>query len=259
MTDQKDQDDKYDKNNNDKTVEAAKDIINQYRDAYKSINPTVLFNLSQLKEISKQPKQEKPEAAFAQIQTHLGPAETGETLRQERWHGNKVVCPYCNSKHVKRLSVAEQKTQHNYKYLCVDCKATFNDDSETKMEGTIPPIHTWMMCWYLLGTTTSLQFIATKLGLSLATVEMMVQHMQKLFKAQQPLKNFMSFEEWSLKHGASYKNALQKAQAKITERFRGYNVGQEEDTAEVRRQRSRVEQDMDPDKPNSPRPRYRGG
>lgn len=246
-------DDTYDKNK-DKTVEAAKSIINKYRDTYKSINPSVLFNLSELKSVTSQPKQEQPDAAFDKIQSHLGEAESSETLRQERWQGN-IQCPYCNSTDIKRLSVLEQESANNYKYLCLACNATFNDDSETKIEGGTPPINSWMLCWYLLGCTNSLQYIASKLGLSVTVVEMMVQHMQKLFNTDQPMKHFMSFDEWSIKHGSRYKLAMQQALAKQSERFMGYSLGQEHDTAEVRRQRTRADKDAEKTRPFSPRPK----
>lgn len=223
----------------DKQVAAAKAIINRYRDAYKHISPDVLFNLSSLKDATSQTSPETNlETTAEEIRSNLGVEESGETLRQERWHG-KVTCPFCSSNEIKRLSLEEQTSKENYKYLCLACKQTFNDDSATKIESGVPPLHTWMFCWYLLGSTNSIQFIANKLGLSVTTVEMMIQHMQRLFKANEPMKHFMSFDEWSLKVGKSYKVALQEALAKQVERFRGFSVGQEMDTAEVRKQKNR--------------------
>ncbi len=226
-------------NSEDKEVAAAKSIINRYRDAYKHISPDVLFNLSALKETTAPTNTEANlEHKAEAIRNHLGIEESGETLRQERWQG-KVTCPFCTSTQIKRLAVDEQPSKEIYKYLCLKCKKTFNDDSESKIEAGLPPLHTWMFCWYLLGSTDSLQFIANKLGLSVTTVEMMIQHMQRLFKANEPMKHFMSFDEWSLKVGKSYKVALQEALAKQVERFRGFSVGQEMDTAEVRKQKSK--------------------
>lgn len=231
-------DDPGDKNNKDLKVETAKAIINRYRNTYKSISPDVLFNLSDLKNIATEPKVDNPEDAAKQIEQLLGPAEAGETLRQERWHG-QVQCPYCKSQNVKRLALEEQKDKHIYKYRCLDCSETFNDDSETKLDADVPSLHTWMFCWYLLGCTTSVQYIAAKLGLSVATVELMIQHMQRIFKANEPLKHLLPFDQWYATHGKGYKTAMQEALAKQVERFRGFSVGQEADTAEVRRQKNR--------------------
>ncbi|HSX20138.1 MAG TPA: hypothetical protein VLG38_03325 [Gammaproteobacteria bacterium] len=234
-----DKDEPGDKNKKDPLLEAAKQIINRYRDAYKHISPDVLFNLSNIKENTEEITPDSLDAAAEVISTHLGNAESGETLREERWHG-KVACPFCASLHIKRLAVEEQKSSEIYKYQCLDCNATFDDDTETKIESGIPPLHTWMFCWYLLGCTSSVQYIASKLGLSVHVVEMMIQHMRRLFKADEPMKHFMSFDEWSLKIGKSYKVAMQEALAKQKERFSGFSLGQEVDTAEVRRQKHRT-------------------
>lgn len=227
-----------DNDDKDKQVETAKQIINRYRNTYKHISPDILFNLSSLKETVAEASKQNIDTSAEQIRATLGQAECGETLRQERWRDH-VQCPYCNSSNIKRLSQDQQTNPYNYKYLCLECKENFNDDSATKIEGGIPPLHTWMFCWYLLGCTNSIQYIAAKLGLTASTVEMMIQHMQRLFKAQEPMKHFMSFDEWSMKVGKSYKSALQEALAKQVERFQGFNVGQEVDTAEVRRQKNR--------------------
>ncbi len=235
-------------------VETAKALINRYRQAYKNINPEVLLNLSELKELTKLEQPNLPEDYAAQIREHLGEAESGETLRQERWHG-KVKCPYCSSINIKRLAIEEQKSRDNYRYLCLSCHKEFNDDSETDMEDNIPSLHSWMFCWYLLGCNSSIQYIANKLGISLTMVEMMVAHLQKIFNAQKPLQSLMSFDEWALKHGKNYKLSLEKSLLKLTERLRGYSVTQELDTAEVRRQKKNAE--LHKTGPNIQRPKMR--
>ncbi len=90
-------DDDGEKSNKDPKVEAAKQFINSYRSNYRNINPEVLFKLSELKEITAQPKQEKPDASAMLIAQYLDFEGTaGETLRQERWRG-LVKCPYCKA------------------------------------------------------------------------------------------------------------------------------------------------------------------
>ncbi len=243
-------------------AELAKNEINRYRQKYAGVDVQVLSKLIALKDITREPKQDNPEQAYEQIKHYLGDAESAETLRQERWP-DKIHCPFCNSTNVKQLKPAQQKNKYIHKYQCLDCHEIFNDDSGSTIEKNVPPIHTWMMCWYLLGCTNSIQFIANKLGLDLAMVEMMILHMQKLFKANQPLTNFMSFDEWALVHGKSYKSIMQAALAKKSELYSGYKSslvdgkGVESDTAETRRQKQRAE---DPHKrtPGTPRPRNRG-
>lgn len=223
-----------DTNNKDQKVEAAKQLINRYRSTYKSVNPETLWNLSDLKNTISEPKIDNPDVAAQKIQEHLHEAESGETFRIERWHG-VVKCPSCKSEKVKRLAIDEQKSKDIYRYRCLSCNESFNDDTETKLETGVPSMHTWMFCWYLLGVTNSVQYIATKLNLNVATVELMIQHMRRLFQANEPLKHVLSFDEWAISHGKGYKTALQEALAKQVERFRGFSVGQESDTAEVRR------------------------
>lgn len=249
----------------DPSVEKAKDFINKYRkdnEAFKNVNPDVLLHLAALKKIISKPKQDKPDASFNEINKHLGEAESSETLRQERWNG-KTRCPKCNSNNVKRVSEDLQKTKFNYKYICLDCDHNFNDDDGTKIETGVPSLRTWMFCWYLLGCTNSLQYIANKLGLSLTLVEMMVHHMQKLFQAEQPLTHMLSFEDWAAQHGIKYKPVIEAAIAKQSELHRGeiapvmFGTSAPKDTHEYRKIKNRA-QNLDPDgKPKKPpRPTY---
>lgn len=214
-------------------VEIAKNMINAYRETYADVDINVLRNLIELKDITREPKKSIPDDAFLLIKKRLGTEESKETLHNERWHG-KVICPNCNSKNIKLLSTKE------YKYLCLECQENFNDATGTPLETGTPPLSTWMFCWYLLGCTDSLQYIAAKLGLDLATVELMVRQMQKMFKSQQPLTNFMTFEEWSLKHGKSYKERIKHEMHKQQELHTGENPNAPKDTAEYRRQKERA-------------------
>ncbi len=243
-------DEPYDK---DEKVEQAKEIIDKYRGIYKDVDPQVLFRLTELKKITREHKHAAPEKAYKKILHQLDGATSAETLRQERWRGH-IRCPYCGSEKIKRLDAKMQKEPTIYKYLCDDCLETFNDDTNSQIEVGIPPLNTWMFCWYLLGCTSSLQFIATKLGLNLATIEMMVRHLQKLFKAEQPLKHFMSFDEWALKHGKSYKTAIKEAIAKQQLLFTGESTTAPKDTREYRKQKDRAQ---NPDHKNPPGSRPR--
>jgi len=215
-------------------VELVKTRINEYLKLYPGVNPQVIRNLIELKDISHEPKQNTPDAAYENIKTRLGDDESAETLRQERWR-NKVRCLKCKSTNIKRLTEAEQKSKNNFRYQCEDCGECFNDDSETALEKGTPPLYSWMFCWYLLGCTNSMQYIANKLNLELSTVDMMVAHMQKLFKAKQPLNHFVTFDEF-LRHGKNHQTMLKESLQRKDEMLKGYSVGAAKDQHEVDRQ-----------------------
>lgn len=219
-------------------AELAKTEINRYREKYAGIDLQVLSKLIALKDISNSPKTEQPDEAFKKIEHYLGEKESAETLRQERWP-DKIHCPFCNSTNIKQLKPANLNNKYVHKYLCLECNETFTDESGTEIEENVPPLHSWMFCWYLLGCTSSLQYIATKLGLELSTVERMVIHLQELFKSDKPLTHFMSFDEWNLLHGKNYKSVMQAALSKKRELYTAVSPGQEQDTAELRRQKQR--------------------
>lgn len=221
-----------------KEIDTAKELINKYRAQYADVDLDVLRNMIELKDITSQPKTEQPDNSLKEIKKRLGDPETGETLRQERWD-KKVTCPYCKSDKIKKLAAEEQKSAHIYKYNCLNCHENFDDDSETEMEGGVPPLYTWMLCWYLFGCTNSLQYIASKLGLDVGTVELMIQYMQKLFKSEQPLTNFLTFDEWSLKYGKSYKSIMQDSLTKKEVLFGLDTAKTPGDTAEYRKQKNR--------------------
>jgi len=87
----------------DPQVELAKTRINEYLKLYPGVNPKVIRNLIELKDITRDPTQATPDSAYEGIKSRLGDDETGETLRQERWRKH-VHCIKCKSKNVKRLA-----------------------------------------------------------------------------------------------------------------------------------------------------------
>lgn len=220
-------------------VKLSAELINKYREKYKNVDLEVLSNLDQLKEATKEPKSDCPDEQAIEIEKRLGNPESHETLRQERW-AEIIRCTNCNSQNVRRLSLSEQINIYNYKYLCLDCDHQFDDTSGSPFESGTPPLRAWMFCWYLLGCTDSLQYIANKLGLSIAVIERMVLQMQKLFGQQQPLNNFSSFEEWLEQNSSSKeKKVLTSFIKKQQELLTGFSTTQGQDTAEIRRQKDR--------------------
>ncbi len=91
----------------------------------------------------------------------------------------------------------------------------------------------------------------------MATIEMMVHHMQKLFQSDQPLIHMLSFEEWAAQHGIKYKPVIEAAIAKQAV-LHGLDItGVAKDTGEYRRMKARTRGEA-PGKPgktkNKPRP-----
>lgn len=197
---------------------------------------TVLKNLSILKSLVDQPKEDKPELRFSKIKQHLGDPECHETVRQERWPDH-IRCPQCQATKLKRLAQLPNKNPLNHRYQCLVCQFIFSDDSDTPIEKSLPPINIWMQCWYLMGCTESLSYIATKLGLDLGMVEYMVNQLQKIFNAQKPLTRFVDQKEWN-KQAYQLKEQLKEDLLKQYERLNANVATAPKDTTEFRRQQN---------------------
>lgn len=221
-------------------IELSRRIIDSYNSKQTRVDPSVKQRLNDIRDIvHTSPKENQPEIRFSQINEKLGEAECHETVREERWK-DAVTCPYCDSDDVKRLPVEAQKSPFNYRYLCLSCDSKFNDDSETPFEQGVPPLKTWMQCWYLVGCTNSYQYIAVKLGLELALVERMIDQLQKLFKAKQPLNNNVNnYDEWSKQNSELYEKKLQQAIQSKKVLLTGETTQKPTDTGEYRRQQER--------------------
>lgn len=221
-----------------KAPRTTEQVLNDFQHAeIESLEQNTLFSkLKILKEIVDQPKEETPELRFTQIKQHLGPSESHETVRQERWDKD-IHCPNCQSVNLKRLPQIQSKSPHNHRYECLNCGNIFNDDSDTPMEQGVPPLNIWMQCWYLLGCTDSVNYIAHKLGLDLAMVEMMVDRLQKAFHAQKPLTRFIGFDEWS-KQSQHLRAQLKEDLLREYELLNANVATAPKDTAEFRRQQN---------------------
>ena len=221
-------------------VELSRHIVDSYNSKQARVDPSVRQRLNDIRDIVHEgPKENQPEIRFSKIDEKLGEAECHETVREERWK-EKIICPYCEADDIKRLPIETQKSPFNYRYLCLSCDSKFNDDSETPFEQGVPPLKTWMQCWYLVGCTNSYQYIAAKLGLELALVERMINQLQKLFKAKQPLnKNVSNFDEWSKQNSELYEKKLQQAIQSKKVLLTGETTQNPTDTGEYRRQQER--------------------
>jgi transposase-like protein len=164
----------------------------------------ILENLIALKALIAQPKENMPNASASEIKERVGIPESFETVRQERWYPD-IYCPNCASTNLKRLAQLPSQSPHNHRYRCLACLLEFNDDSGTPIEMGQPPVNIWIQCWYLMGCTDSLTYIAAKLNLDLATVERMAQQLKNIFKTQKPLTHFLDFDTWREKSEDQFK------------------------------------------------------
>lgn len=213
------------------------DTFEEHQVDYESLSvDTVIANLRALKGLISQQKEEKPELRFSKIQKHLGIPECYETIRQERWYIN-IHCPDCLSTQLKRLAQIQPQSLYNHRYRCLDCSAIFNDDTGTPIDQNIPPLKIWMQCWYLMGCTDSLSYIANKLGLPLSTIEQMSRQLQKTFNAKQPLTRFVGFTEWH-KQSQHLREQLKDDLLRQYEKLNANVATAPKDTAEFRRQES---------------------
>ncbi len=142
---------------------------------------SVRDHLRKLDALLEAPKEEILETRATQIKECLGLPEAYQALRQARWPTG-VQCTDCHSSHVRRLPQSPLASEHNHRYRCLDCRLEFNDDEGIAggdSEGT-SSLSVWMQCWYLMGCTDSLSYIAHCLGLDLHHVEWMVQRLKSL-------------------------------------------------------------------------------
>ena len=197
--------------------------------------PSVAHNLKALKSIIDQPKEEAPELRFSKLVQHLGEPESRATVRQERWP-TKIHCPQCKSTVLKRIAPLAGQSPHNHRYHCLSCGFEFNDDTGTPMEAEIPPINIWMLCWYLLGCTDSISYIAAKLNLDFSTVERMVEQLQKTFHAQKPSTK-LTFDEWN-EQSVNLRNQLKDDLVRQYEFLNANVATAPKDTTEFRRQQN---------------------
>ncbi len=196
----------------------------------------VLNNLKSLKAILEGPKEAAPNRRADQINQLLGIPESYETLRQERWD-SEIQCPSCRSINLKRITPVADQSIHNHRYRCLNCLLEFTDDTGTPIETGVPPVNVWMQCWYLMGCTDSLIYIASKLNLDLATVERMVEQLKKIFQSQKPATNTLDFDEWDQRN-AHLRKQLTEDLMKHFEVLDANVSTAPKDTSEFRRQQN---------------------
>lgn len=146
----------------------------------------VAQNIQALDKLLETSTEQHLEQKAEQIKTLLGSGEAYQILRQTRWPDG-MQCIDCHSRNLRRLPQRPTDSEHNHRYRCLDCRLEFNDDDGVVTGGAIDqPLNTWMQCWYLMGCTDSLNYIAHCLGVDLHIVEWMVQRLRTLFQLNAP-------------------------------------------------------------------------
>jgi len=211
----------------------------------------VIDNLHVLQQISQAPKEAHLELRFSRIKQHLGPAESHETVRQERF-AKGIFCPECGADKVERLShFGVTPIASYYHYVCKNCDHEFNDASGSPFEKGVPPLHVWMQCWYLMGCTDSINFITGQLGLDKHVVELMMRQLQTVFGKHLPLSQGIN-QDQSEKHNFKHSHLSRDDFLMQFERLNAPDVAvQPKDTAEYRRQQQ-IRRDPKADGPKLP-------
>ena len=145
------------------------------------IEDSVRRHLEVLDRLLDMPAEDAPDARAAQIKEMMQLPEAYQALRQARWPTG-VHCTDCHSNNIRRLPQLPSDSEHNHRYRCLDCRLEFNDDDGIVGGDTTgdASITVWMQCWYLMGCTDSLSYIAHCLGLDLHHVECMVERLKTL-------------------------------------------------------------------------------
>jgi len=229
-------------------LKSAAENARQQEQANKSENilpiaeePSTAENLSKIKHIIENPKEDSPDARFNEIKDIVSEAEYYQTVREERWQPT-VYCPNCHSTNIQVLAKEQQIAPHNFRYLCLMCRSRFNDDTKAPFEFSMPPLDVWIQCWFLLGCSNSLEYVAAKLNLDISIVKQMVKELQDTFKVKQPLTRTMSYEEWSRQYSQTFVHRVKEeilGRKRNVELHHGEATGQPKDTAELKRQKQR--------------------
>jgi len=193
-------------------------------------------NIEEMRSLAPAASETNLNQRLSKLKEHLGPLEAYETIRQEKWYPN-IHCPNCSSNHLKRLPSPEKESRENHRYICLDCVHEFTDGDDLPGDQDIPPLNIWMQCWYLMGCSDSLSYIATILGLDLGTVEYMAEQLRLIFNANAPLSKNLEFEEWE-KQSLELRKHLQEDLLKRFELLDANVSTSPKDTSEFRRQQN---------------------
>jgi transposase-like protein len=111
-------------------------------------------------------------------------AKCFELVRQHRWPDG-VRCPTCDSAAVARHG-RDDTQPHRQRYRCTACGSRFDDLTGTALARHHRPLRLWVLCLYLMGLNLSNRQIAQELGLSVADVQAMTEHLRAGLVAKTP-------------------------------------------------------------------------
>lgn len=225
------------KNNNESSKNEANNNVNNNKDKTPlKTEREILENLISLKKLVSQPKEHSPanrSTYLHQILKEKNNETSNETIKIERWHPT-LYCPACKA---TKVHVIEDHIGKQNKYKCDECKNEFHDSSNTELEHSNITIHTWIECWYLIGLTTSIEYIAAKLNLDVQTTKMMVEYLQKIFRNQEPLAKHNQIQD---KYNKGFFKEIEKQLQQKQEQLLGKATAtQAKDTALERTLRDR--------------------
>jgi transposase-like protein len=110
-----------------------------------------------------------------------------ETIRQLRWpEGTK--CPGCGSSEIKKRGFHSRQA-YRQRYVCHACHQQFDDLTDTIFEGHHQPLHTWILCLYLMGLNLSNEQIAQELDLPGGDAQAMTSQLRAGIVAKKSLSN----------------------------------------------------------------------
>jgi len=110
------------------------------------------------------------------IQDLIDEAKCYEEVRKLRWPEG-VGCSKCGSADITKRGF-HNRHPYRQRYCCGECKAQFDDLSETIFEGHHQPLRVWMIGLYLMGLNLSNQQIAKELGLNRSDVQEMTSQLR---------------------------------------------------------------------------------
>jgi transposase-like protein len=111
-------------------------------------------------------------------------AKCFELVRQHRWPDG-VRCPTCSSAAVARHG-RDETQRHRQRYRCTTCGGRFDDLTGTALAKHHRPLQVWVLCLYLMGLNLSNRQIAQELGLGVADVQAMTEHLRAGLVAKAP-------------------------------------------------------------------------
>ena len=106
---------------------------------------------------------------------------------RHRWHALEDDSRQCRDRgHEDTRHGRDDAQPHRQRYRCTACDRRFDDLSGTVLAGHHRPLQVWVLCLYLMGLNLSNRQIAQELGLSVADVQAMTEHLRSGLVAKTP-------------------------------------------------------------------------